>query len=146
MAKTPSSNIVRKAGSKAKSTKTSAQPGSAGHSPQSRAPPDWTKIAFANAPMASGSRRAGRTAENSRIGSALTTSFSATLSNAACGASAELTKRPTRTGSTGRRIVVDQGVTPTVKRPRSLDRTMPMVHCVEAMLLVLLDLGQAVWP
>jgi hypothetical protein len=33
MAKTPSSNIVRKAGSKAKSTKTSAQPGSAGHSP-----------------------------------------------------------------------------------------------------------------
>jgi DUF2934 family protein len=33
MAKTPSSNVVRKAGSKAKSTKTSAQPGSAGHSP-----------------------------------------------------------------------------------------------------------------
>jgi Protein of unknown function (DUF2934) len=33
MAKTPSSNVVRKAGSKAKSTKTSAQAGSAGHSP-----------------------------------------------------------------------------------------------------------------
>lgn len=32
MAKTPSTNVVRKAGSKAKSTKTSAQAGSAGHS------------------------------------------------------------------------------------------------------------------
>jgi hypothetical protein len=33
MAKTPGSNVVRKAGSKAKSTKTSARAGSAGHSP-----------------------------------------------------------------------------------------------------------------
>jgi hypothetical protein len=33
-------------------------------------------------------------AENSRIGSAPTTSFSARLSNAAYGAPAELTKRP----------------------------------------------------
>jgi len=32
MAKTPSSNVVRKAGSKAKSSKKSAQAGSAGHS------------------------------------------------------------------------------------------------------------------
>jgi hypothetical protein len=33
MAKTPSSNVVRKAGSKAKSSKKSAQAGSAGYSP-----------------------------------------------------------------------------------------------------------------
>jgi hypothetical protein len=33
MAKTPGSNVVRKASSKAKSTKTSARAGSAGHSP-----------------------------------------------------------------------------------------------------------------
>ena len=46
--------------------------------------PARRSIGFANAPMASGSRRAGRMAENSRIGSAPTRSFSARLSNAAC--------------------------------------------------------------
>jgi hypothetical protein len=43
--------------------------------PQSSASPVWTKIASVNALMASGSRRAGRMAENSRVGSAPIKSF-----------------------------------------------------------------------
>jgi hypothetical protein len=84
-------------------------------------------------------------AENSRIGSAPTTSFSARLSNAACGAPAELTKRP-RTGSARCRVVINQGVTPAPKQPQSLGGISPMEHRVEAMLLVLLDFGQTVRP
>jgi hypothetical protein len=37
-------------------------------------------------------------------------------------------------------------VAPAVKRPRSLDRTVPMEHRLEAMLFVLFDLGQAMRP
>ena len=84
-------------------------------------------------------------AENSRIGSAPTTSFSARLSNAAYGASAELTKRP-GPGSARCRVVVNQGVTPAPKQPQSLGRISPMSHGLEAMLLVLLDFGQTVRP
>ena len=95
MAKTPSSNVARKPSSKAKSSKKSAVGRISRSFARNRArQPGWTKIAFANAPMASGSRRAGRMAENSRIGSAPITSFSARLGNAAYGAPAELTQRP----------------------------------------------------
>ena len=84
--------------------------------------------------------------ENSRIGSAPITSFSARLSNAAYGASVGLTTMPTRTGSARCRVVVNQGVTPASKNSRSLGRISPMDHGFEAMLFVLLDLGHAVRP
>jgi hypothetical protein len=84
-------------------------------------------------------------AENSRIGSAPTTSSSARLSSAAYGAPAELTKRP-GPGSARCRVVVNQRVTPASKDSRSLGRISPMEHRVEAMLLVLLDFGQTVRP
>jgi hypothetical protein len=83
--------------------------------------------------------------ENSRIGSAPTTSFSTRLGNAADGAPAGLTKRP-GPGSARCRVVVNQGVTPASKNSRSLGRISPMDHGFEAMLLVLLDLGHAVRP
>jgi hypothetical protein len=84
-------------------------------------------------------------AENSRIGSTPTTSFSAKPSNAACGAPAELAKRP-GPGSARRRVVVNQGVAPAWKDSRSLGRISPMEHRVKAMLLVLFDFGQTVRP
>jgi hypothetical protein len=85
-------------------------------------------------------------AENSRIGSAPITSFSARLSNAAYGASVGLTTMPTRTGSARCRVVVNQSVTPAPKQPQSLGRISPMEHGFEAMLLILLDFGQTVRP
>ena len=84
-------------------------------------------------------------AENSRIGSAPTTSFSARLSNAAYGARAEH-QEPDQKGSARCRVVVNQGVTPASKQPQSLGRISPMEHRVEAMLLVLFDFGQTVRP
>ena len=84
-------------------------------------------------------------AENSRIGSAPTMSFSTRLSNAACGAPAELAKRP-GPGSARRRVVVNQGVAPAASDFQSLGRISPMEHRVKAMLLVLLDFGQTVRP
>jgi hypothetical protein len=82
-------------------------------------------------------------AENSRIGSAPTSSFSARLSNAAYGAQVEH-QEPDQKGSARCRVVVNQGVTPAPKQSESLGRISPMQHRVEAMLLVLLNFGQAV--
>jgi hypothetical protein len=84
-------------------------------------------------------------AENSRIGSAPTTSFRASLSNAARGAPAELAKTP-GPGSARRRVVINQGVAPAASDFQSLGRISPMEHRVKAMLLVLLDFGQTMQP
>jgi hypothetical protein len=43
--------------------------------------------------------------------------------------------------STGRGIVVNQRVAPASKHPQSLGRISPMEHRLEAMLLILFDLG-----
>jgi hypothetical protein len=43
--------------------------------------------------------------------------------------------------SAGSRIVVNQRVATTLKHPQSLGRISPMEHGLEAMLLILLDLG-----
>jgi hypothetical protein len=45
--------------------------------------------------------------------------------------------------SAGRWIIVNQGVATALKHPQSLGRISPVDHRVEAMLLVLFDLGQA---
>jgi hypothetical protein len=50
---------------------------------------------------------------------------------------------PINSLSAGRRIVVNQRVAPTVKHPQSLGRISPVEHGLEAMLLVLFNLGQA---
>jgi hypothetical protein len=84
-------------------------------------------------------------AENSPIGNAPTTNFSTRLGNAAYGAPAGLTKRPGPV-SARCRVVVNQGVMPAPKQPKSLGRISPMEHGLKAMLLVLLDFGQTVRP
>ena len=48
-----------------------------------------------------------------------------------------------RSPSTRGRIIVDQGVVPTAKGPQPLDRVAPMQHCLEGLLLVAFNLGQA---